>query len=153
MGVSCLHVDHEHHRSGQQREFPAAFPGRSTPKPGLAGCLQGEKLSSAALITLVQIGMYFVLGIGIPAEVYQLALFLPNSRCAPASLRRKPGCYGTSEGWRQQNVAHRHTKTHKPSGHQAPFKTLIQDVNPPGSSLMGVLGNERERLCVQEAGE
>ena len=42
--------------------------------------VQGEKLSSAALITLVQILVFFVLGISIPAELYQLTLFLPNSR-------------------------------------------------------------------------
>ncbi len=36
-------------------------------------------------MTLLQIIVFFMLGISIPSELYQLALFLPNSRCALAS--------------------------------------------------------------------
>ena len=48
----------------------------------MAVAVQGEKLLSAAVTTLLQIVVFFMLGISIPSEVYQLALFLPNSRCA-----------------------------------------------------------------------
>jgi len=43
---------------------------------------QGEKLSSAALITMVQIGLALMLGFSIPSDLFQLAIFLPNSRHA-----------------------------------------------------------------------
>lgn len=42
--------------------------------------LQGEKLSSAALFTLLQIALALTLGFNIPSDLFQLAVFLPNSR-------------------------------------------------------------------------
>ncbi|CAL8462671.1 g2204 [Coccomyxa elongata] len=40
----------------------------------------GEKLSSAALFTLLQIALALTLGFNIPSDLFQLAVFLPNSR-------------------------------------------------------------------------
>ena len=42
---------------------------------------QGEKLSSTIVFTFLQLAAGLVLGVHIPADIAQLAVFLPNSRC------------------------------------------------------------------------
>ena len=42
--------------------------------------LQGEKLSSTLIFTVLQVAAGLLLGIHLPADLAQLVIFLPNSR-------------------------------------------------------------------------
>ena len=47
-------------------------------------CLQAERFTEQAVAEVLQLLLYWTMGIALPSGIFAVAFFLPHSRCAPA---------------------------------------------------------------------